>query len=349
MVDPYEISELGLEQTEDGWYINHKLIDSNNNFYFSSLLMDNKDIFSYTDDFEDRINYIISKYNDKVNKFVSVIDYGEAWMCMEYEHFKASKPNLEKLINIFEKHNLLNKLVWRSNGASIDYSTQIKFEPITTFLGQNIDMCFNVSERKFTHNFLSLYRGYKPFREDFHCFLEMSGIIKKTLYSYNAEFLDSNEYTYDYKVSLDKKSVTPPMLMKPGEYFKNTFCSIVYEAYWFERVVFFTEKINKCFLTAQPFIVLSCPRYLFFLKKLGFKTFDKWWDESYDDIDDNNQRLVQIKKLVLDISKWSLDKCEEVYSEMIPTLKHNQLILRKIANNRISDTYTMIEYSNSVI
>jgi hypothetical protein len=126
--------------------------------------------------------------------------------------------------------------------------------------------------------------------------------------------------------------------MKPGGYFKETFCNIVYEAYWFEKTVFFTEKINKCFLAAQPFIVLSCPRYLFYLKKIGFKTFDKWWDESYDLIYDDRDRITEIKKLVL-----------EVYTEMIPILKHNQSILKKIANNRISDTYTKIEYSNSVI
>ena len=349
MVNEYKISELGLEKTEDGWVINHELIDSNNDFNFSSLLMDNKGIFSYTDDFEDRVNYIINNYNHKVNKFIAIIDYGEAWMCMEYEHLMAATPNLMKLIDVFKKHNLLNKLVWRSNGASIDYIPEIKFEPITTFLGQNIDMCFDVSKRKFTHNFLSLYRAYKPYREDFHCFLEMSNIIQKTLYSYNAEFLDSNEYTYDYKVSLDNESVTPPMLMKPGGYFKETFCNIVYEAYWFEKTVFFTEKINKCFLAAQPFIVLSCPRYLFYLKKIGFKTFDKWWDESYDLIYDDRDRITEIKKLVLDISKWSLEKCEEVYTEMIPILKHNQSMLKKIANNRISDTYTKIQYSNSVI
>ena len=68
MVNEYKISESGLEKTEDGWVINHELIDSNNDFNFSSLLMDNKGIFSYTDDFEDRVNYIINNFKLKVPK-----------------------------------------------------------------------------------------------------------------------------------------------------------------------------------------------------------------------------------------------------------------------------------------
>ena len=62
------------------------------------------------------------------------------------------------------------------------------------------------------------------------------------------------------------------------------------------------------------------------LKELGFKTFDKWWDESYDEIEHESKRLTAIKELILNINSWSDEKCEQIYREMIPILKHNQYL-----------------------
>ena len=43
-----------------------------------------------------------------------------------------------------------------------------------------------------------------------------------------------------------------------------------------------SEKIMKAILTKRPFIFLGGPNSLKNLKQLGFKTFDRWIDESYD-------------------------------------------------------------------
>ena len=346
----YKIEEAGSELRDDGVIINQILVDSNNDFHFSSVIVNGKDIFSFdSTTFRDIVNQIIFEYSNKVNKFVSLVDIGEAFLSTSRYMFDKSHDNISTLIDVFNKKNLLNRLVWRSNGLNPDFKTEIKFEPISNFLGLNIDMCFEITPRNFSHNFLSLYRAYKPIREEFHCFLEQSGVINKTLYSYNSEYNTTSPWSYDYKVSLEDKSVTAPMLMKPGEYFKQTFCSIVYEAFWVQETVFFTEKINKCFLTGHPFIVVSCPKYLDYLKKLGFKTFSNWWDESYDNILDNREREVKLKQLILKISEWDLNKCQDVYKEMIPTLKHNQKILKDIASQRTDFGYTVLKFKSEII
>ena len=354
MVDEYKIEERGLEILDDIKFY-HNLIDKNNDFYFPSVVVlyngNKTSIFRLNEDeFKKVVKFIIKKYENSIRYFISVIDYGEAFLSVGDENsFKNSHPNLRLLIDIFSNKNLLNRLVWRGQGLNPKFISEIEFQPITKYLGMNIEHCFDISQRKFTHNFLSLYRAYKEYREEFHCFIEQSGVIEKTLYSYNSEFNTTSPWTYDYKVSLESKSVDVKMLLKPGEYFKNTFCSIVYEAFWDEEVVFLTEKINKCFLSGHPFIILSSPKYLSFLKKIGFKTFDRWWDESYDNIEDNRERMVRIKQVVLDISKWSLEKCERVYGEMIPIIKHNQSIVKDMSKNRLNDTYNLIEYKSSVI
>ena len=48
--------------------------------------------------------------------------------------------------------------------------------------------------------------------------------------------------------------------------------------------IFITDKIFNGVACLQPFIVFSCVGYLKYIKKLGFKTFDDFIDESYDEI-----------------------------------------------------------------
>jgi hypothetical protein len=336
------ITKKDNEYTDDGGIVYHSIIDTNGDFNFASTLINGNDIYHNPTNIRSKIEYIIENYKDRVNKFILMIEYGEARLSKKSSIIHTF-PGIMEITSIFKEKKMFNRLVFRSNGINPKIKTLIKFQPISFFLGRDIDSMFDISERKFDYNFLSLYRTYKPIRERFHNFLRDNDILKKTLFSYNSEGLENSKYTNDYSISLENKSVDAKMLMKPGEYFKNTFCSLVYEAYWNENIVFFTEKINKCFLAGQPFIVISTPKYLDYLKKLGFKTFSNWWDESYDLQINDSKRKKMIEKIILEISKWDIKKCESVYKEMIPIIKHNQNILKHISENRVSDTYFLID------
>jgi hypothetical protein len=37
----------------------------------------------------------------------------------------------------------------------------------------------------------------------------------------------------------------------------------------------------------------------------GYRTFDSWWDETYDDIQDHQARMQAIVRLIADIAAWS--------------------------------------------
>jgi len=336
------IEPIPPEQNDDGEWIIHQLIDENGDFDFSGIQIDGQ-IFSEDIRRADiLIPMIVTEFKDKVNKFILVTDYGEAFSS-RYKNVVFDSPINKKIIQYFKKHKIINRLVWRSNGLNPQFKSEVKFEPISFWLGRNIEHSMDITPRKFDYNFLSLYRGFKQIREDFHNFLQDSGILKKTLYSYNSEYEVASHWTNDYMVSLDDKSVTAPMLMKPGPYYLNTFCSIVYEALWSEKVVFPTEKLNKCLMVGHPFIVVSTPRYLANIKKIGFKTFDKWWDESYDDEIDDLKRFKKIQNVLIEISKWDLNKCEEIFKEMISVLGHNQRLLQELADFKISNTYNLLD------
>jgi len=76
------------------------------------------------------------------------------------------------------------------------------------------------------------------------------------------------------------------------------------------------------------------------LKKEGFKTFSEFWDESYDDIIDNTERMEAICLLLKDLSKLSKPEWFRLYLRMKPILEHNMRHLTH--NNWLKPMQTLI-------
>ena len=59
------------------------------------------------------------------------------------------------------------------------------------------------------------------------------------------------------------------------------------------------------------------------MKEAGYRTFDKWWDESYDT---ETNHMIRFKKII-DIIDWveskSHEELFEIYQEMKTVLEHN--------------------------
>jgi hypothetical protein len=70
----------------------------------------------------------------------------------------------------------------------------------------------------------------------------------------------------------------------------------------------------------QPFVVLQAPGSLSYLRSYGFKTFGDWWDESYDTIEDPQQRMKAIANIVNTIGHQNLYQLRD---EMAGVLEHN--------------------------
>ena len=82
--------------------------------------------------------------------------------------------------------------------------------------------------------------------------------------------------------------------------YKRTFISIVTETISSNDTLFLSEKIFKPIIVGHPFIVYGNPNTLKYLKEIGYKTFDKWIDESYDCEFDEEKRS---RLIVLEIYK----------------------------------------------
>lgn len=91
--------------------------------------------------------------------------------------------------------------------------------------------------------------------------------------------------------------------------------------------LFLTEKICKPLWAGRPFIMSANPGTYKLLKEYKFETFDKWWDESFDDECDFKTHAEKILKVVKKISSMSYLECYNMYQEMLPTLRHNQELI----------------------
>jgi hypothetical protein len=154
------------------------------------------------------------------------------------------------------------------------------------------------------------------------------------------EFYKNYDSTIDF---IYDEGITPTTYYAINkEAHSNTFVNIVTETHTTPETIFLSEKIFKPIYSLQPFILIGSPNTLKKLKELGFKTFDKWWDESYDEEIDFTKRFEKIIDIMEIISEWSLDECYKITQEMKTILNHNFDVLFK---NK--ETIKLVEFLQS--
>jgi len=112
--------------------------------------------------------------------------------------------------------------------------------------------------------------------------------------------------------------------------YSQSFISIVSETNFENNQIHLTEKTFKPILFQQPFIILGPPNTLNFLKKLGFLTFSKFWNEDYDTVVDPVERMKKVVDLVIELSKWSRDDFLQLYAETKKIRQHNYFTFRDV-------------------
>jgi hypothetical protein len=127
----------------------------------------------------------------------------------------------------------------------------------------------------------------------------------------------------------------------------RSFLNIISESMVDNTTIFFSEKTFKPILACQPFIMCGNPHSLKKLKELGYMTFDRWWDESYDDEINFIKRMEKIIDVLEEISKWDMDKCFRVTQEMEEVLTNN--FFKFISDKDIDDVLYFLSFKDENI
>jgi hypothetical protein len=105
--------------------------------------------------------------------------------------------------------------------------------------------------------------------------------------------------------------------------FQQAFLQIVTETVFDYPVVSFTEKTFKPIVNKRPFVMLGAPGSIDRIQSLGFKTFNKFWSEDYDNIQDPEQRLLAVVDIVDNISSMSINELQDLCISMEDVLNYN--------------------------
>lgn len=189
--------------------------------------------------------------------------------------------------------------------------------------------------------YCNLNKKPRSHRVNFYTLLFLNNLLDIGLVSMEdieTDDIDFCNYEFNWKV-IDRLKKTLPSriygvsneIYDPGYYIRrfndrvtlDTWVSVISEAqYWDnQKTVFLSEKIFKVMACSHPFMILGNKRSLDELKKLGYKTFDKWIDESYDDMDDCDRfrgLINNIKRIrsIKDKLSW--------FSEMKEIIEYNK-------------------------
>lgn len=127
------------------------------------------------------------------------------------------------------------------------------------------------------------------------------------------------------------------------EMYLNTYLSIVTESMFFQEdknfpTGFLSEKIWKPIGHCQPFIFAGPSKSLKYIKeKYNFKTFHPYIDESYDDEDDDMERIKMIEVQIEKFSKKTKEEKIKFLNDVKDICVHNQNLFLSFGLENIND------------
>jgi hypothetical protein len=135
-----------------------------------------------------------------------------------------------------------------------------------------------------------------------------------------------------------KYPIITPFHFEISPWYNDFFLEIVCETYSQGNTFYPTEKIWRPLANKKPFIVLGPQNYYHNLRALGFRTFDKWWDEGFtnDDYVTQVDTVLGVIDLLSDLSQSDL---EAWHIDMLETLEHNHNVMRSLRPSMFSEIW----------
>lgn len=243
-------------------------------------------------------------------------------------------------------HNLLkDPAVASQEIVSCQESIRLQYRP-NTFL------CLNGGGRKHRRYFLA-----EMFRTGIHKHALVSYLRKYEEPVNQAVYLRSDDPKYREKVKFhDEWGRSVERLVLPDDnpdgqwhnrgmiasHYSDTYFSIVTETFPDRPCFFLTEKVFKPIINLHPFVIVGAPKSLKQIKRLGYETFPEIFNESYDDIESDGERMDFIISDIVRVmnNKTALHK---KYCSVWDKLKHNrQIFLNKTFTDEVDELVTTL-------
>lgn len=254
---------------------------------------------------------------------------------LTYKHFVVLNGNLTK-------HSKISSVYFNF------FERQCVYQDLNSLQNTGIDRILNNTNR----NYKFLYMNRRPHyfriaavsllfddKEKGMMSLGLNGNMHKDYYEYQVtQFKNKFPLSYEVYDNINLKSYLPlvihdginaeqdnPVVDNSINKFYDSYLHIVAETFqeFSSNRAFFSEKIFKPIMFMQPFVLIGEAYGLENLKKLGYCTFDKFIDESYDTILDDEKRLYASINSAKEFYNKSKEELDSLMAEMMPILNHN--------------------------
>ena len=206
-----------------------------------------------------------------------------------------ARPHRKYLYERFRESKLLDQALWTMLDGRPSFSRSFEL------VRDNINMLATTSEIRWLDSFYE-FEFYKNPTVD--AVPAQRSFVKNQLFN--------NEWGEIY--------------LEPAPYI-DTYFSLVTETVYEYPYSFRTEKIAKALAMGHPFIVASSVGFYRDLRNLGFRTFDTVIDESFDLVENHQDRMDRIYNIVQDLCQQDLvsflTECKDI-------CKYNQQHLKEI-------------------
>jgi hypothetical protein len=110
------------------------------------------------------------------------------------------------------------------------------------------------------------------------------------------------------------------------EHYDKFNIELVCESYTLGQTFFPTEKTARPIAGTRPWLIYAAPGYIQHLKRMGFRSFDSLWDESYDQLEGPARwtAMQQVIQKLVDLDATALNT---VLAQAHEIARHNRLHL----------------------
>jgi len=290
-------------------------------------------------------NFKIIFLNQGLALFHADRDPAKFGSAFDHSYIDIKQHPYWKICNIFQKHGINEEKLFFIHSADgfteeiqelrqrtvkcINSTIGIKSKhiqlPLYLTWGQNISVTV---ENQISYHYSCLYAG----RPAVHRQNLIKSLWQKKLLQYGKcsyRRVPDTPYFIDDLIYDKKINLTDDINYSETSVFRDIFLWVAGETYIPQGYPFFTEKTIKAILYERPFISYGEPGILKYLRSFGFKTFSNWWDESYDDIKDDDVKIEKISLIVQDLCKKDITEINKMYADMRPILQHNKKLLQE--------------------
>lgn len=243
----------------------------------------------------------------------------------------AEENNIDKMINVI---------------PYIHFEADIKEIARTSELDITFEKQLEYKQNREIKDFNCQQKRLRPHRIWFYKYLNDADLLKHGMISMNkfeGVSTSLNDRTIDPEHRETLNQSLPSLVYgknnneKPDSYYITRLVPRIYLDTWFtvisessfsenDLTIFLSEKTFKPITSFHPFIIMGNKHSLKRLRNLGYKTFQGFIDESYDDLDtwERYEAIIESMKKII-----AIDDKLEWYKSMRPILEHNYQVLQK--------------------